>query len=93
MQQFKSIKKIRLTILNLLLIGSVSADSIGSIVEQSGSAQIKRQQEDLVVTAAYLPEIELNDVAETANGKLKIEFLDKAQLDIKEHREVLIDEI
>lgn len=93
MQQFKSIKKIRLTILNLLLIGSVSADSIGSIVEQSGSAQIKRQQEDLVVTAAYLPEIELNDVAETANGKLKIEFLDKAQLDIKEHSEVLIDEI
>ena len=93
MQQFKSIKKIRLTILNLLLIGSVSADSIGSIVEQSGSAQLKRQQEEIVVTAAYLPEIELNDVAETANGKLKIQFLDNAQLDIKEHSEVLIDEI
>jgi len=93
MQQFKSIKKIRLTILNLLLIGSVSADSIGSIVEQSGAAQIKRQQEEIVVTAAYLPEIELNDVAETAMGKLKIQFLDKAQLDIKEHSEVLIDEI
>jgi len=93
MQQFKSIKKIRLTILNLLLIGSVSADSIGSIVEQSGSAQLKRQQEEIVVTAAYLPEIELNDIAETANGKLKIKFLDDAQLDIKEHSEVLIDEI
>jgi len=93
MQQFKSIKKIQLTILNLLLIGSVSADSIGSIVEQSGAAQIKRQQEEIVVTAAYLPEIELNDVAETAMGKLKIQFLDKAQLDIKEHSEVLIDEI
>ena len=93
MQQFKSIKKIRLTILNLLLIGSVSADSIGSIVEQSGSAQLKRQQEEIVVTAAYLPEIELNDIAETANGKLKIQFLDNAQLDIKEHSEVLIDEI
>ena len=93
MQQFKSIKKIQLTIVNFLLIGSVSADSIGSIIEQSGSAQLKRQQEQLVVTAAYLPEIELNDIAETANGKLKIEFLDKAQLDIKEHSEVLIDEI
>ena len=93
MQQFKSIKKIQLAILNLLLIGSVSADSIGSIVEQSGSAQLKRQQEEIVVTAAYLPEIELNDVAETANGKLKIQFLDNAQLDIKEHSEVLIDEI
>ena len=93
MQQFKSIKKIQLTIVNLILIGSVSADSIGSIVEQSGSAQLKRQQEEIVVTAAYLPEIELNDVAETANGKLKIQFLDNAQLDIKEHSEVLIDEI
>ena len=93
MQQFKSIKKIQLAILNLILIGSVSADSIGSIVEQSGSAQLKRQQEEIVVTAAYLPEIELNDVAETANGKLKIQFLDNAQLDIKEHSEVLIDEI
>lgn len=93
MLQFKSIKKIQLTIVNFLLIGSVSADSIGSIIEQSGSAQLKRQQEELVVTAAYLPEIELNDIAETANGKLKIEFLDKAQLDIKEHSEVLIDEI
>ena len=93
MQQFKLIRKIQLLIVNFLLIGSVSADSIGSIVEQSGSAQLKRQQEEIVVTAAYLPEIELNDIAETANGKLKIKFLDDAQLDIKEHSEVLIDEI
>ncbi len=93
MQQFKSIKKIQLTIVNFLLIGSVSADSIGSIVEQSGSAQLKRQQEEIIITEESLPEIELNDVAETANGKLKIKFLDNAQLDIKEHSEVLIDEI
>jgi len=93
MQQFKSIKKIQLAIVNFLLIGSVSADSIGSIVEQSGSAQLKRQQEEIKITEESLPEIELNDVAETANGKLKIKFLDNAQLDIKEHSEVLIDEI
>tara|TARA_B100001094_G_scaffold63037_1_gene58925 strand:+ start:2784 stop:3938 length:1155 start_codon:yes stop_codon:yes gene_type:complete len=93
MQQFKSIKKIQLAIVNFLLIGSVSADSIGSIVEQSGSAQLKRQQEEIIITEESLPEIELNDVAETANGKLKIKFLDNAQLDIKEHSEVLIDEI
>lgn len=92
-QQFKSIKKIQLTIVNFLLIGSVSADSIGSIVEQSGSAQLKRQQQEIIITEESLPEIELNDVAETANGKLKIKFLDNAQLDIKEHSEVLIDEI
>ena len=93
MQQFKSIKKIQLAIVNFLLIGSVSADSLGSIIEQSGSAQLKRQQEEIIITEESLPEIELNDVAETANGKLKIKFLDNAQLDIKEHSEVLIDEI
>ena len=93
MQQFKSIKKIQLTIVNLILIGSVSADSIGSIVEQSGSAQITRQKQEISIDDTNLPEIELNDIAETANGKLKIQFLDNAQLDIKEHSEVLIDEI
>jgi len=93
MQQFKSIKKIQLTIVNLILVGFVSADPIGSIVEQSGSTQIKRQQEQIKITDEVQPDIQLNDVAETANGKLKIKFLDDAQLDIKEHSEVLIDEI
>jgi hypothetical protein len=93
MRQFKSIKKIQLAILNIILIGSVSADSIGSIVEQSGSAQITRQKQEISIDDTNLPAIELNDIAETANGKLKIQFLDNAQLDIKEHSEVLIDEI
>jgi hypothetical protein len=91
MRLFKSIKKIRLTILNLLFIGGVFADPIGEVIEQTGSGQIIRNKEEIQV--ADLPEIELNDIAETANGKMKIEFLDKAQLDLKEHSEVLIDEI
>ena len=92
MQQFKSIKKIRLAILlNLLFIGGVLADPIGGVIEQTGSGQIIRDKEEIQV--ADLPEVELNDIAETANGKMKIEFLDKAQLDLKEHSEVLIDEI
>ena len=92
MQQFKSIKKIRLAILlNLLFIGGVLADPIGEVIEQTGSGQIIRDKEEIQV--ADLPEVELNDIAETANGKMKIEFLDKAQLDLKEHSEVLIDEI
>ena len=90
---FKSIKKIRLTILNFLFIGGVFADPIGEIVEQTGSTQLIRDKEEIVVTGAYMPEIELYDTAETANGKMKIEFLDKAQLDLKEHSEVYIDEI
>ena len=93
MQSFKLIKKIRLTILNLLFIGGVFADPIGEIIEQTGSTSLIRDKEQITVTAAYLPEIELYDTAETANGKMKIEFLDKAQLDLKEHSEVYIDEI
>ena len=92
-RQSKLIKKIQLTIVSsFLLVGSVMADSIGDIIESTGVGKIVRQQEEIVVTGAFLP-IELNDVAETANGKMKIEFLDKAQLDLKEHSEVLIDEI
>ena len=90
---FKSIKKIRLAILNFLFIGGVFADPIGEIIEQTGSTQLIRDKEEIVVTGAYMPEIELYDTAETANGKMKIEFLDKAQLDLKEHSEVYIDEI
>jgi len=90
---FKSIKKIRLTILNFLFIGGVFADPIGEIIEQTGSTQLIRDKEEIVITGAYMPEIELYDTAETANGKMKIEFLDKAQLDLKEHSEVYIDEI
>ena len=93
MQQFKLIKKIHLAILNLLFIGGVFADPIGEVIEQTGSGQIIRDKEEILVSGAYMPEIELNDIAETANGKMKIEFLDKAQLDLKEHSEVLIDEI
>lgn len=93
MRLFKSIKKIRLTILNFLFIGGVFADPIGEIIEQTGSTHIIRDKEEITVSATYLPEIELYDTAETANGKMKIEFLDKAQLDLKEHSEVYIDEI
>lgn len=93
MQQFKLIKKIHLAILNFVFIGGVLADPIGEVIEQTGSGQIIRDKEEIVVSGSYLPEVELNDIAETANGKMKIEFLDKAQLDLKEHSEVLIDEI
>ena len=90
---FRSIKKIQVTILNLFFIGGVFANPIGEIKEQTGATQLVRDNEQIVVTAAYLPEIELYDTAETSNGKMKIEFLDKAQLDLKEHTEVYIDEI
>ena len=92
MQLFKSIKKIRLAILNLLFISGVTyADPIGDIIESSGKGQIFRDNsfvENLVGT-----NIELYDEAETVNGRMKIEFLDKEQLDLIEHTVVYIDEV
>ena len=91
-QSFKLIRKIQLLIVSsLLLVGSVYADSIGDIVESTGVGKIVRQQED-ISNLNNLP-IQLNDVAETAMGSMLIKFLDNAELSLKEHSEVLIDEI
>ena len=81
-----------LTILNLLFISGVTyADPIGDIIESTGKGQIFRDNsfvENLVGT-----NIELYDEAETVNGRMKIEFLDKEQLDLIEHTVVYIDEV
>ena len=91
-RQFKLIRKIQLTIVSLFLsIGLASADSIGDIVESTGIGKIVRQQEN-ISNLNNLP-IQLNDVAETAMGSMLIKFLDNAELSLKEHSEVLIDEI
>ena len=89
---FKSIKKIRQAILSLLLFSGVSyADSIGDIVESTGVGQILRNNEATQQFVGY--GIELYDVAETVNGRMKIEFLDEEELDLIEHTEVYIDEV
>lgn len=94
MQLFKLIKKIQLTIVNLLIISGVAlGNPIGDIVEHTGAAQITRDSENLIVSDTSLPNIELYDQAETANGRMLIEFLDKAELSLKEHTEVYIDEV
>ncbi len=94
MQSFKSIKKIQLTIVSLFIISGVAyANPIGDIIEHTGVAQITRDSENLAVSDASLPNIELYDQAETANGRMLIEFLDKAELALKEHTEVYIDEV
>ena len=91
-QSSRLIRKIQLLIASICLsIGSVYADSIGDIVESTGVGKIVRQQEN-ISNLNNLP-IQLNDVAETANGSMLIKFLDDAELSLKEHSEVLIDEI
>ena len=91
MQILTSFRK-TLTI-NLLLIGSLSGEPIGEIIEQSGSAGLQRDGENSVVSAAYLPEVLMYDTARTENGRMKIEFTGDEQLDLTEHSLVFIDEV
>ena len=93
MQLFKSIRKTQLTIVSLLMFisGVTFADPIGDIVESTGVGQIVRNNESTPHQTGYA--IELYDVAETVNGRMKIEFLDEEELDLIEHTEVYIDEV
>ena len=91
-QLFKLHRKILATILNIAMIGSVSADSIGNIEEATGNVGLIRSEQTVVV-GAYLPEVELYDTATTGNGRMLIRFLDKAKLSLTEHTKVLIDEV
>ena len=89
MQLFSLIKKTQLTIASLLLISGVSfANPIGEVRESSGVNSILRDEESI-----QTEQIELYDQAQTAKGRMLIEFLDKAELQLKEHSLVLIDEI
>lgn len=91
MQILTSFRK-TLTI-NLLLIGSLSGEPIGEIIEQSGSAGLQRDGENSVVSAAYLPEVLMYDTAQTQNGRMKIQFQGDEELDLTEHTKVWIDEV
>ena len=95
MQQLQLIRKIQLTTVSLfLLMGSVLAEPIGDIKEYKGSATLTREAgEELVVSAANVPEVNINDTAETENGRMLIEFLDKAELALTEHTRVYIDKV
>tara|TARA_B100000902_G_scaffold354837_1_gene367292 strand:+ start:2723 stop:3880 length:1158 start_codon:yes stop_codon:yes gene_type:complete len=94
MQLFKSIRKTRLTTVSILLLiisGVTYADPIGDIVESTGIGQIVRNNEIQSHDVGFA--VELYDVAETVNGRMKIEFLDEEELDLIEHTEVYIDEV
>ena len=89
MQLLPSIKKTAATTLSLLLISGVSlANPIGDVRESTGVTSVLRDKESIQTN-----KIELYDQAQTAKGRMLIEFLDKAELQLKEHSLVLIDEI
>ncbi len=90
MQLLPLLKKTAVTTASLLIIGgtSLSASPIGDVRESTGVTAILRDKEQIQTT-----EIELYDQAETAKGRMLIEFLDKAELQLKENSKVFIDEI
>jgi len=89
MQLLQSIKKTAATTLSLLLISGVSfANPIGDVRESTGVTSVLRDKESI-----QTDKIELYDQAQTAKGRMLIEFLDEAELQLKEHSLVLIDEI
>ena len=92
MQLFNLIKKTQLTIVSILLISGVSyADPIGDIIESTGLSSLVRDQERLESKVNL--GVELYDTAETANGRMLIEFIDEAELALTEHTRILIDEV
>jgi len=103
MRQFKLIRKTVQTTLNLILgstllllsgVALSSSDPIGAIVEHKGSASLIREAgEELVVSGAFVPDVEMNDTAETENGRMLIQFLDKAELSLTENTKVYIDKV
>ena len=91
MQILTSFKK-TITI-NFLLIGSLSGEPIGEIIEYKGSAGLQRDGESTLVSANTDPEVLMYDTAKTQNGRMKIQFQGTEQLDLTEHTKVWIDEV
>ena len=99
MQLFKLIRKITPTTAKFLLFGftialplEVISSQIGEIVESTGEGKIVREAGNSI-SLSNIPPIELNDTAETSNGRMLIEFLDKAELSLTEHTKVYIDKV
>ena len=81
-----------LTVALLFLTLESAADSIGGIVEQSGTTGSIVRLDGEELTAELTTEVESFDEVETQNGRLKIEFLDKTQVSLTEHTYMEIDE-
>jgi len=87
-------RKITQATVNALLLVGVAAQgaSIGGIVESTGVGSLERETSDTVV-ATVGEEIQLNDTAQTAKGRMLIKFLDEAELSLIEHTKVYIDKV
>lgn len=80
----------RCLLLSLLLIATSAVADIGSVVEVTGTAIIKRGGQ--TVTVAKNTSIELNDRVETKNGVVNIKFKDDTTVKITESSALVIDD-
>jgi len=62
------------------------------VVESTGVGSLLRETRD-VVKADVGEDIQLNDTAQTAKGRMLIKFLDDAELSLIEHTKVYIDKV
>ena len=83
---------------NLLLLvfyGSITSyaavSTIGNITESSGSNGVKRDG-GIEISGSQDLDILFKDTLETAQGRMKVMFLDETNLSLTEHSEVTIDE-
>ena len=74
---------------SLLVSSLVFADKVGGISEHKGSGGITRQDGEVVLTALDVS-IQPMDHVETANGRLKIDFLDTSEVRLTENTEITI---
>jgi len=88
---FKSIRKTLLTIVSLLIISGFGyAEPIGGVIESTGVTSLVRESNRL--TSDVGTDVNIYDEAETANGRMLIEFLDNEKLSLTENSLVYIDE-
>ena len=88
---FKSIRKTQLTIVSLLIISGFGyAEPIGGVIESTGVTSLVRESNRLISEVGT--DVNIYDEAETANGRMLIEFLDEEKLSLTENSLVYIDE-
>lgn len=74
----------------LLLFASTAYANIGSVIDLSGTAVIKRGKETIAVAKGTV--IETNDKVETKNGVVNIKFKDDTTVKVTENSSLVIDD-
>jgi hypothetical protein len=74
----------------LILYPTLAFGSAGSIGEIKGSGVLERNND--VIEGNTGVNVEMRDTAVTANGTMRIDFVDETRVDITEHSRLLIDE-